>query len=508
MFLDLIAGGARNCWLKNLALWPCWYSNSNSTALFNKEYRGVEGMGAEIISKSGQSGELPKKWQTKPHGVAVGRYTDPEFQKLEHEKLWSKVWQVACRVDAVPQPNDYTVYDIGDRSAVIVRVDENTIKAHHNFCPHRGTTLAEGQGTFPSGNIICPFHGWRWNTSGENEYVLERQEFKKGKLEDCDVALKEIHCVEYQGMVFISFAETPESFEDFIEPAREVMEMMVVGEMRNYWWKKIDISANWKVAQEAFFEGYHVPATHPQLEPAAADYLYGESIEGDFDFSHANVAYDAFENGHGRFYAGKPSVMQGNVRQKVSDDPIETMAARLQLLVDGMDAQVLQPDIELVRSLKSKGIPEGSTVGAEYAKAQYADAAAKNRPMPAATPEAIAMWGGELVLFPNIMLLFHAGNMMMYRAMPVGNDPNRCTFEIMSTRTLPDYAPRTRAEVIPVTDMFDPEQVYEIPQQDLGNIPRMQRGMRTGAMKQNWLASYHEKLILNMHQELDQYLVD
>ncbi len=463
-------------------------------------------MSVEAIGKNRQTGELPPEWQTRPHGIPVARYVDPEFQKLEHERLWGKVWQVACRVDAVPEPNDYTVYEIGDRSAIIVRVDENTIRAYHNFCPHRGTALADSQGTFEHGNIICPFHGWRWNTQGQNEYVLERQEFKQGKLEDSDVALKEIHCREFQGMVFISFAEEPESFDDFIEPIRGLMEMMVVGEMRNYWWKRIDVPANWKVAQEAFYEGYHVPATHTQLEPEGARYLYGAEIEGDFSFNHANVDYEAFAHGHGRFFAGKPTIMQGNIRSVMSEDPIENMALRLELLADGMDAQVLHEDVALVRSLKNKGIPEGSSVGAEYAKAQFADAAAKNRPMPAPTPEAMAMWGGEIVLFPNVMMLFHAGNMMMYRSMPVGNDPNRCTYEIMSTRTLPPYAPRTRAEMIQVTDFNDPEQVYEIPRQDLGNIPRMQRGMRTGAMKQSWLASHNEKLILNMHRELDKYL--
>lgn len=463
-------------------------------------------MSVEVIGKGRQTSELPPEWQTRPHGIPVGRYIDEAFQKLEHEKLWSRVWQVACRVDAVPGPNDYTVYNIGERSAIIVRIDENTIKAFHNVCPHRGTALADTQGTYENGNIICPFHGWRWDTCGNNKYVLERQEFKKGKLEDSDVALKEIHCIEYQGMVFINFAQEPESFDDFIAPVKDLMEMMVVGEMRNYWWKKIEVPANWKVAQEAFFEGYHVPATHPQLEPDGAKFIYDADQEGDFVFNHANVAYDAFERGHGRFYAGKPTVMQGNLRKVTSDDPIENMAGRLQLLVDGMDAQVLQEDVNLIHALKQKGIPEGSSVGAEYAKSQLADAAAKNRPMPAATPEGMAMWGGELVLFPNVMLLFHAGNMMMYRAMPVGNDPHRCTFEIMSTRTLPPYMPRTRAEVINVTDFHDPEQVYQIPQQDLGNIPRMQIGLRTGGIKQTWLASYNEKIILNMHQELDRYL--
>jgi hypothetical protein len=53
---------------------------------------------------------------------------------------------------------------------------------------------------------------------------------------------------------------------------------------------------------------------------------------------------------------------------------------------------------------------------------------------------------------------------------------------------------------------MDPKQVLEIPRQDLGNIPRMQKGLHSTGMKQILLAADQEKMILNMHQELDRYL--
>src|SRR3546814_2690471 len=89
--------------------------------------------------------DWPPGWRTMPHGISVGRYIDPGFAKLEFEKLWSKVWQVAARLDEIPQAGDYSVYEIGDQSVVVVRVDAATVKAYHNFCPHRGTALAEGR---------------------------------------------------------------------------------------------------------------------------------------------------------------------------------------------------------------------------------------------------------------------------------------------------------------------------------------------------------------------------
>ncbi len=452
--------------------------------------------------------EWPESWKTLDHGIRVGRYKDPEFLQLEFDRLWSKVWQAAARVDAIPEVNDFITYDIGDQSVFVVRVDEDTVKAYHNVCPHRATALAEGIGTFENGNIICPFHGWRWDTEGENQYILSREEFHGGKLCNSDVALKSLQCVVYAGFVFINFDKDCIPFEEYIAPIKDLLDDLNVKEMRHYWWKSMSIPSNWKVAQEAFFETYHVPATHPQLEVKAADFIYGEEINEDFQgYNHHGVAYETYPHGHGRFYAAGGSNYQGKVTQKQENqNAVEAMAARLQLLVDGMDAQVLQGDVDLLRTLEGKEIPEGSSLGAEYIRVLYEDAAAKERPMPKPTPEILGMWGGEIFIFPNIMILPQAGNAMIYRVRPHESDPHQCTFEIFSTRTLPAAVKPERAEPEIITDGHDPEQVYEIPRQDLGNLQRIQKGLRSNSIRQVWLASNHEQIILGMHQELDRYV--
>lgn len=451
--------------------------------------------------------DWPSGWHTLEGGIRVGRYIDPKFLQLEFDRLWPRVWQVAARVDEIPAVNDFTTYEIGDQAVFLVRAEDDTVKAFHNVCPHRGTALTEGAGTFAHGNIICPFHGWRWNTEGDNQYVLARDEFHGGKLCNADVALKPVRCEVFAGFVFINFDADCIPFEAYIAPIRGFLEDLNIGEMRHYWWKSIPIPANWKVAQEAFFETYHVPATHPQLETGAADFIFGATMGEEYaNFSHHRVDYETFEHGHGRFYAGANTPMQGKVNMEGQANPVDAMADRLQLLVDGMDAQVLQADVDLLRTLRDKPIPEGSSLGAEYIRVLYADAAAKQRPMPKPTPETLGMWGGEVAIFPNVMILPQAGNAMIYRVRPHATDPDRCTFEIYSTRTLPATAERERAEVIPVTDLADPDQVYQIPRQDLGNLKRIQKGLHSRAIRQVWLASHHEKLILAMHRELDRYL--
>ena len=448
--------------------------------------------------------DWPASWLTLPHGVRTGRYTDPVFARLEYERLWSKVWQFAARLDEIPEPGDQTTYDIGDQSVLLVRADKDTIKAFHNACPHRGTALSDGAGHFVKDRIICPFHGWRWDLRGCNQFVLERHEFKDGKLQDCDVALQEIHLEVFAGFIFINLDLDPEPFDPFIAPVRQLLEDLAIGDMHYYWWKSAVSAANWKVAQEAFFEAYHVPATHPQLDKVGREVIYGDR-KSDV-FNHTKVDLDVFANGHGRFYAGSGSAITGDVAESASGNQLEDMIESMAHLVYEMDAMVLQEDLDLVESLRGKPVPEGSSHGAEFIKLIYTTAAEQQRPMPVPKPEIVGMWGGMIFVFPNLLILPNLGNVMLYRIRPNGFDPDSCIFEIFSNTTYPAARAVPRAEVEHVTDASDPEQLLKIPRQDFANIPRMQKGMHSRGLSQTLLASHHEKVILNMHRQLDNYL--
>ena len=443
--------------------------------------------------------QWPARWQTSPQGVGVGRYTDAEFARIEFEKLWSRVWQVAARVDEIPATGDYTTYKIGDQSILLVRVDEATVKAYFNFCPHRGTTLGHGCGRFEGGRIICPFHGWRGDLGGNVKLILERQEFRGGELRDSDVAMREVRSVVFAGFVFINLDRNPQPFDEFIAPLRHYLEDFAIGEMRHHWWKKVAIPSNWKVAQEAFYEAYHVSATHPQLEKVGREIVYGDRVDG--DLMYRNLVYDAMPRGHGRFFGGDKTPVAGHV-QESTGDPLEAMAARMNLTAQGLGAMILKEDIDLLLTLRGTQLPPGANLGAEYVRLQYEHAAMVKR-----SPEILAMWSGVIVIFPNVLILPQAGNAAIYRALPDGDDPNRCTFEIFSVKTYPEGVRPPRAEVQLATALDDPDQIGLIPRQDLSNIPRIQEGLRSKGMHQTWLASRQEKLILNMHQELDRYLL-
>ena len=74
--------------------------------------------------------------------VPGARYMSREFFDLEMERLWPRVWQVACREEEIPNAGDFLEYTIADQSILVVRNDAGDIRAYFNTCPHRGTRLA------------------------------------------------------------------------------------------------------------------------------------------------------------------------------------------------------------------------------------------------------------------------------------------------------------------------------------------------------------------------------
>ncbi len=94
-----------------------------------------------------------------PTRVPVERYFSKEFHELEVEKVWKRVWQMACHEDDIPDVGDYHVYDIAHLSFLVVRSAPDEFKAYHNACLHRGRLLREKDGKW-AGELRCAFHGW------------------------------------------------------------------------------------------------------------------------------------------------------------------------------------------------------------------------------------------------------------------------------------------------------------------------------------------------------------
>ena len=117
-----------------------------------------------------------------PDRAAKERYFDPDFYQMEVDLLWSRVWQMACRLEEIPEPGDFVEYEILDQSIIVVRTEDMGVRALQNACRHRGVKVAEGRGSCTSG-FICPFHGWCYGPDGVNTFVTRSKTFSEHNLQ-------------------------------------------------------------------------------------------------------------------------------------------------------------------------------------------------------------------------------------------------------------------------------------------------------------------------------------
>ncbi|MBY6687800.1 aromatic ring-hydroxylating dioxygenase subunit alpha [Rhodococcus sp. BP-149] len=415
------------------------------------------------------------------------RYIDKDHYEAERA-VWLHSWQMAARLEEIPEPGDYTEYEIVGNSVLIVRQADGSVKALHNACRHRATELAKGCGRLPGGQIVCPFHGWRWNLDGSSSYVFAEAAFDERTLEKSELALRECLVEVWAGMVWINFDHDADAFDVAMSPVKEILDQAGTSNLRVKWWKQVVLDANWKIAMEAFLEGYHVMQTHPQLilsgsEDEALRMAYG-------------TVYTAFRGGHGRFHS------PGG--ERASDWDYEDFIESNRLLAQGQDAMALDREVQIFEGFRnsSHGSTNEKVKAAMGALFEYAAGAG----IPMSPPTEHINWGGEIFAFPNFFIFPMYANALSYRVRPYQDDPGKCIFDVWSLTTYPVGQEPERAELRGIFDKDDTENWGLIPRQDFSNIERQQRGLRSASYEGHRLSPTVESTITNLHEEIDRVI--
>ena len=215
---------------------------------------------------------VDRKWSALPVPYAMEfpdrarkeRYFDPDFYQMEAELLWPRVWQMACRLEEIPEPGDFVEYEILDQSVVVLRTDDMGVRAFQNACRHRGVRLVEGRGTCESG-FTCPFHGWCYGPDGANTFVPQGEDVRRAQPA---ARRPRPHARALRGVGRVRVDQPRRRappLRECIEPFATMLDAWKVESLRTEWWYACRLPVNWKLAQEAFMEQYHVVETHPQL---------------------------------------------------------------------------------------------------------------------------------------------------------------------------------------------------------------------------------------------------
>ncbi len=424
--------------------------------------------------------------------IPIEAYVSEDYARAENEKLWPKVWQIACREEELLKVGDFVTYDILDESIIVVRTAPGKISAFYNACKHRGRRLTAGCGH--AAQFYCKFHGWRWNIDGENSFVLDREDWGDSLTAD-NLRLDKVMVDCWGGWVWINMDPACESLRDYLRPASPMLESFELEKMRYRWRQWLYFPCNWKTALESFIESYHVDATHPQLVRWGTNRWWSRA-EG----KHAWHGVGAARGGAARAGAGSLTVGAEN-----GQDPRVTMAELFKELwtTVGTSTQTLVDAAARLKDEVPEGTPPEEIAAHLMVSAAKADAA-RGVFWPQMSPEHYAACGLDWHIFPNSAILPGITYALCYRARPNGYDPNSCIFEVYILERYPEgQEPKTEWVYEP-----DPDEAKwkKILSQDFRNMPEIQRGMKSRGFAGTRPSPVQEIPIIHFHRTLAEYM--
>ena len=411
--------------------------------------------------------------------LSVDRYLSREFHDLEVEHVWNRTWQAVCRETEVGEPGDTFVYDIVKTSILVTRTEQGKLKAFKNACLHRGRQLVDESGNY--NDLRCPYHAFTWGLDGGFKGAPCKWDFPH--IKEDEFSLPEVLVDTWGGWVFINIDRNAQALHDYLG---------VIPEHFSLWkpengYKMIHVEkvipCNWKVGWEAFIESYHAVATHPQILP------YTDDADSQYDVWGPHVSRTITALGVPSFH----------LKDLTDQDVVDNML--------GVSPMVARPT--------KAEVPEGKTAR-EFIGQLNSDEFSKNhdRELDSFATNSERMDSILYSIFPNFAPWagFHPN--ITYRFRPNGDDHTTALMEIIVICQLATGAERPKD--VPVRRLGENELFSQAPElgvslgtifdQDLANMPMIQKGMHNVESRELVLANYHEVRIRHYHQTIDKYI--
>jgi phenylpropionate dioxygenase-like ring-hydroxylating dioxygenase large terminal subunit len=406
-----------------------------------------------------------------PDRAPKERYYDPEFFRLETERLWPRTWQMACRLEEIPETDDFSTYEVLGDSIIVVRTSDGGVKAFDNTCRHKAVRLVEGAGSCASG-FTCPFHGWCYGPDGANTAVTSRGTFADHNLVPADLDLQPVRCETYAGMAWITRDPDAPPLLESLGPFKDRMDRWRLGSMNAEWWFACRLPVNWKLAEEAFMEQYHVLESHPQLR------IPGRMLRKDRSFDPASWVASELT------YLRTMSVGMAGMVHATDVAIAEELAATIELPEEPKEAVALWH-----RTLNDAVTAHHRALGCDMPDINELEEAGINDSMS--------------YCFPHVFVLPMYSSASLYRFRPLG--PEETVMEIWSLTRSPEGTVRDKLPRPELWESDDPRWP-PIPAQDFSNLPKQQKGLHASSFDYMRLSAAGEGGVSNFERFIDGWL--
>jgi nitrite reductase/ring-hydroxylating ferredoxin subunit len=421
--------------------------------------------------------------------IPTARYTLPAWKALEDERLWPRVWQIACTLDCVPNPGDYWEYAIADLSILVVRGHDGQLRAFHNACPHRGNLLKSGSGTGLD-SIRCSYHHWCFDLRGRLASISPED----GRVERAPLStdsqpgrqasrldLAPARVDTWAGFVFVNPDPSAEPLSTYLEGLPAELAWVGMEQFSCDAFMTVPVACNWKVVIDAFIETYHLHAVHPQMLAIADDV-------------HTPITlYDKHTKFVQPYGVSSPRRAGSVSNQELWESFVGNLGHRMGIPFADAGEPGPHPPLSEGRTMRDV-LVERIRAHLSGLGGIYAD-----------LDDHHVIDDFHYHLFPNAVLNVFAGWFGLIRARP-GATADTCLLDMWNFDLRPEASPDAHPR--PVARVLSPEEVRALGPvllQDLDLMPRVQRGLNQRGLT-HFQLTRSEARIGRMHEILDRYL--
>ena len=196
------------------------------------------------------------------YSLAARYYTDPTIYKIEQEKLLTSSWQFAGHISQLEEPGDYFTFEVANQSLFCVRINENEIRTFCNVCQHRAHELVQGSGKTKTQFLVCPYHGWAYELTGElrsGPNINAVAGFNRNQ-----ICLSSVRTEVFCGFIFVNLDSNAELMDQWFPKVRDELMAYVphIEKLKPLQWVEIPENCNWKLSVENYSECYHCRRNH------------------------------------------------------------------------------------------------------------------------------------------------------------------------------------------------------------------------------------------------------
>jgi Rieske 2Fe-2S family protein len=189
-----------------------------------------------------------------------GLYVDPDYFRLDMEMIWYREWLFVGHDFELEKKGSYFTVQIGDYSVIVIKGEDNVIRALHNTCRHRGSKVCLHERGSRL-RLVCPYHQWSYKSDGA---LLFARDMGNG-FDKSQYGLMKIACETVEGAIYINLSTQPRDFAPVRDLLTPYIQNHALKEAKVAFESTIVERGNWKLVWENNRECYHCTANHPEL---------------------------------------------------------------------------------------------------------------------------------------------------------------------------------------------------------------------------------------------------